>query len=588
MRRIGTVAAALVLAALLPTSAPTASAAEGCEPQTAPGVNRIWGDDRILTAVCISQNDFSGGSAAAAVLAKHSDFPDALAGTPFAVAKGAPILLTPTDSLHPATHQELSRVLPSGRTVYLLGGPEALSESIDAQLIDMGYEVIRLWGATRFETAVAVAEASGEPASIFLATGMTFHDALSGGVAAAEVGGVVILTAGETYTQSAREYVDARGHLPRYAIGSGPQAADPDATAVGGADPYENAQLVAERFFPEPPVVAVTSGATFPDSLAGGPHIAARHGPVLFTEPTGLNHRTASYVRARSDVVDTAFIYGGPEAVHGHVDGELQDALADETTTPDDVAPAGERSLSDRPDPTAEYQVHAIYAMPSDATDQQRDLNGQIRNSVSSFQSWLARHSGGPALRMDTYEGQLDISFARLPRPDSEYVATGDFVRDEIEKDLRTAGFDHPRKIYAVFWEGGSSKSCGGGAYPPDLIGKVAAIYLNGTPPGAPACSTEPLGASATVPDYADFGMLHEIVHTLGYVAGCAPNHTAAGHVSDDPRDLMYAGGEPWEPEFLDVGSDDYFGTGRQDCIDMAQSAFMDPLPAGSHTPPGW
>ena len=65
--------------------------------------------------------------------------------------------------------------------------------------------------------------------------------------------------------------------------------------------------------------------------------------------------------------------------------------------------------------------------------------------------------------------------------------------------------------------------------------------------------------------------MLHELMHTLGLVATCAPHQTRNGHVSDSPTDLMYACDEPWAPSVLDVGRDDYFGTNRQDCLDLTQ-----------------
>jgi hypothetical protein len=76
--------------------------------------------------------------------------------------------------------------------------------------------------------------------------------------------------------------------------------------------------------------------------------------------------------------------------------------------------------------------------------------------------------------------------------------------------------------------------------------------------------------------------MLHELVHTLGFVAACAPHHTLAGHVSDDPQDLMYAGPLAWQPSMLDVGRDDYFGHGAY-CDDLATSDFLEQLGA---TPP--
>lgn len=49
----------------------------------------------------------------------------------------------------------------------------------------------------------------------------------------------------------------------------------------------------------------------------------------------------------------------------------------------------------------------------------------------------------------------------------------------------------------------------------------------------------------------------------------------------------MYAGPEPWAPTAIDPGHDDYFDHGT-DCLDVARSAFLDPLVADAQMPPGW
>jgi hypothetical protein len=56
--------------------------------------------------------------------------------------------------------------------------------------------------------------------------------------------------------------------------------------------------------------------------------------------------------------------------------------------------------------------------------------------------------------------------------------------------------------------------------------------------------------------------MIHELMHTIGFVASAAPHFTAGGHVNDGPTDLMYAGSLPWTPSILDVGQDDYYHPG--------------------------
>ena len=249
---------------------------------------------------------------------------------------------------------------------------------------------------------------------------------------------------------------------------------------------------------------------------------------------------------------------------------------------------SGDRATVDRPDQQAGYQIHAIYAIPSDGADHDYDTNGQVANAVSAMNSWLSTQTAGRALRIDTYQGAPDISFAQLPQTDAAYVATGLNIRDNVQQDLHTMGFNDVNKLYAVFWDGGSNDTCGGGAWPPELIGNVAAMYLDGTPPGAPACNTNPFGASSTTPGYLELAMLHEILHTLGFVATCAPHQHGAGHVNDGNHDLMWQGSEPWEPDTLDIGHDDYFNANIPGCPDLANSAFLTPLPAQAQTPPGW
>jgi hypothetical protein len=250
--------------------------------------------------------------------------------------------------------------------------------------------------------------------------------------------------------------------------------------------------------------------------------------------------------------------------------------------------PAGERSTVDRPDEQDGYQIHVVYATPADGPDNQYDTNGQIANAVAAFNTWLSDQTGGSSLRIDTYQGAPDISFVRLPRNDSDYIATNASIRDEVQSDLHQVGFNDVNKLYAVFWDGGSNYACGGGAWPPALVGNVAAMYLRGTPPGAPACDTNPFGASATTPGYLELAMLHEILHTLGFVATCAPHQVGSGHVSDGNNDLLYQGPQSWMPDTLDIGHDDYFNTGNPNCLDLANSAFLSPLPAAPTPPPGW
>ena len=180
-----------------------------------------------------------------------------------------------------------------------------------------------------------------------------------------------------------------------------------------------------------------------------------------------------------------------------------------------------------------------------DGSDRALDTNGAIDASAASWQRWLRGQTGGRGLRLDTFQGDLDVSFFRLAATDAVVASRGAFVRDAVAAELLSAGFNSPDKIYAVYYDGSSTFSCGGAGPPPTTQGSVTVIYLRGTPPGSPPCASNPIGTDP--PSYFDFAMLHEIVHTMGFVPRCAPHVTFQDHVSDSRFDLMWSGNEPWE-----------------------------------------
>jgi len=248
------------------------------------------------------------------------DFPDALAGTPLAVAKGGPLLLTGPGSLDPAVGAELTRILPPAATVYLLGGTGALSVSVAAGVNALGFAVVRYGGATRFDTAAIIADQGlGDPSTILEVTGRRFADALAAGAAAAETKGAVLLTDDTTQSAATANYLAQHAGDTRYAIGGPAAAADPAANAIVGADRYQTAAMTAMAFFSAPKAIGIATGGDFPDALSGGTHIGRLGGPLLLTNPTTLSASTQAYLAANSGTVSNAYIYGGTLAVSATV-----------------------------------------------------------------------------------------------------------------------------------------------------------------------------------------------------------------------------------------------------------------------------
>jgi putative cell wall-binding protein len=282
----------------------------------------------MATAVAVSQQAFPGaGSAASVVLARADTFPDALAGAPLAAKKGGPLLLTATDALDSRTEAEIKRVLGAGKTVYLLGN--ALTNAVANTLGSDGYATVRYGGATRFDTAVVIADQGlGNPNKLFLATGLNYPDALAGGPAAVSVGGAILLTTDSTLHPSTRAYLNAHTSATRYALGSQASQADPGATAYAGADRYATALTVAQSFFNAPAAVGLASGASFADALPAGPHLGGLNGPLLLTDGATLTPGFTSYLQSRKQSVGPAFVYGGTTRISDNAKNSMSQALS--------------------------------------------------------------------------------------------------------------------------------------------------------------------------------------------------------------------------------------------------------------------
>lgn len=284
----------------------------GSPPLPVPAV-RVAGQDRISTAVAASAARFPAGAASTVVLAGADDYPDALAGAPLAAVRRGPLLLTPADTLDQRTAAELRRVIGPGGTVALLGGPAALSDAVEGAVRAAvpGAAVVRLAGRDRFQTAVSVAGAMGDPARVFEADGTGFADAVIASSAAASSGAAVLLTDGSASAPATTTYLRLHPGDATVAVGAPAVAADPAAgLQIAGADRYETAAAVAGRLFPAPARAAVATGAAYPDALVA----AAVGGPLLLTTPDGsLPAAEAGYLAGASP--GAIRVFGGTGAV---------------------------------------------------------------------------------------------------------------------------------------------------------------------------------------------------------------------------------------------------------------------------------
>ena len=148
-------ARALAVAAVLATAL-VASAALAPGVASADTTTRLQAEDNVAAAIALSDLTFADGATDMALLGRDDLFADSLASGVAQGALDAPLLLTAPDALDPRTLAELQRL--GVGTVLILGGDAAISPAVDQALQAAGLTTERVFGPTRIETAVAVAQ----------------------------------------------------------------------------------------------------------------------------------------------------------------------------------------------------------------------------------------------------------------------------------------------------------------------------------------------------------------------------------------------------------------------------------------------
>lgn len=247
-----------------------------------------------------------------------------------------------------------------------------------------------------------------------------------------------------------------------------------------------------------------------------------------------------------------------------------------------EVSEPNPRYTRNQPDDISGPQVHAVYALPSDGEDGNLDRYGDIATSFEAIQNYL-REQLGYELRLDTYRGELDVTFLRMPFTNQEGDGVGGSLVHRLLDEADGALGHDPDRMYAIYYGGRVTGLCGSAPWP----GRGGAVYIH-----RDGCSNSRPGMSPDEASTYEAVMVHELFHAFGAVPECARNADGA-HVDDDPTDVMFAGVDRGtrDQAVIDTGRDDYFGHGRADCLDLADTArvpWWEPAPGGAASRPGF
>ena len=349
--------------------------------------------------------------------------------------------------------------------------------------------------------------------------------------------GPVVIGAAELVYGISSPAVDSGYYLAYSAINSGENAAK----SWGGGDRFTVAGLAVQKRFVDTRGVSAPSPGEVQISVVPIWKIVMFEGPLL----TG-NHTVGLEI----DVDDSVF-----------ESDEANNSISLEVGFP----PSRNRTAVDQPD-QVDVAIHLAYVLPADGDDEQWDINGTIEGIVASMQVWLGERADGHRLVLDSAKDSLDITFVRLSKT-KDQIAEAAFTWVPIVEELYAAGFNDPKKIYAVWYPNlghvqDEETVCGIQSIKEGV--KFALSFFERLAPRGNRC----MGQHTL--------MLHEIFHALGVVSSCAPNY-ARGHVSDDPNDLLYRGDLVGIMAELDKDRQDYFDHEIEGCPDAADSPYLQP-----------
>ena len=276
------------------------------------GVTRVFGTDRYATAFKAADTlkaELGVQKFQNVIVASGTGFADALAGSYLAAVKNAPILLVRGANVNDVKNY-IKANLASGGTVYLLGGVNAVPQTMETGLD--GFKVKRLGGADRYTTNLLILQEAGVGnKDIIVCTGLNFADSLS---ASATGLPILLVKGGLTDTQKAF----LKGTSGKKIIVGGTSAVSVavenqlktygSVKRLAGNTRYDTSVLVAKEFFKAPKSAVLAYAQNFPDGLSGGPLAYTLNAPLILTDS---KKPTAAVTYATGAGIKSGYVLGG-------------------------------------------------------------------------------------------------------------------------------------------------------------------------------------------------------------------------------------------------------------------------------------
>ena len=270
------------------------------------------------------------------ILASGYKYTDVLTATVLGNEKKCPILLTSLDEVSDNTMKEIKRL--GVDEVIISGGPASVSEKVVSQLKKAGYNVRRIAGKDRYETAEKIGDevrlTSNNKNEVILVDGTNFPDVITLSTLANQKRVPILLTQPKALNSVTNRLLGA-WRIDKVTIGGEKTSVSKNVEdtvkaktkavdRIGGATRYETAYKVADqvrRLTNNEKDLILVDGTKFPDGITISSLAAKFKAPILLTKPEKLHPVTANAVSQWG--LENLLIGGG----YNSVSKEIEDTI---------------------------------------------------------------------------------------------------------------------------------------------------------------------------------------------------------------------------------------------------------------------
>lgn len=295
-----------------------------------PGIERIYGENAYETSVKVAaalKEELKVSKFSSIIVATGTSYYDAISGSYLAANKKAPIILLKPNGNNPQAYNFIKSNIDKKGTIYILGGPMALSEDIERTLKSYA-NVERVYGANKYKTNLAILnKVKSSDRDILVCSANGFEDALS-----ASSTGKQILLVGNSLTSAQKKWLKKNATSPMgkiYIIG-GPVAVSEQVeeelkayktpVRVSGSNMYGTSTAVARHFFQHAQEATFTVGTHYADGLSVAPLAYVKGAPILLQNNNYRFATVYNYVY-KSPSIKRGTIIGGPKLISNNATG---------------------------------------------------------------------------------------------------------------------------------------------------------------------------------------------------------------------------------------------------------------------------